>query len=112
MSTMARDLTYALDPLAFARDPDPSPRDRWQAKFLEDGARAPGKRNVLILASRQVGKTETCIHRALHIAHNEPDETVVVISPRQDTSNEFIRRARSMYFNLPNPMRLLVDNTG
>jgi len=109
---MARDFLYALDPVAFAADCGMTDLDAWQCRFLIDGAEATGKRNVQILASRQVGKTEVCILRSLHVAHTEPGETVVVISPRQATSNEFIRRARSAYQKLPGALRLLTDNDG
>ncbi len=112
MSTMAADLVYACDPVAFAADIGMPNLDAWQARFLMDGVEAPGKRNVQILAARQVGKTEACILRALHIGHTEVGETVIVISPRQATSNEFIRRARSTYLKLPGAMKLLSDNVG
>lgn len=112
VNSLGRDLLYSMDPLAFAADCGMADLDPWQARFLTDGAEATGRRNVQILASRQVGKTESCILRSLHIAHTEPSETVLVISPRQQTSNEFIRRARSTYSKLPGAMKLLTDNTG
>ena len=48
----------------------------------------------MILATRQSGKTETCVLLGNHVAHTEPGETVVVISPAQRISSEFIRRAK------------------
>jgi hypothetical protein len=70
--------------------------DDWQRDFLTD----PPSRG-LILACRQAGKTEACVLLANHVAHTEPDETVVVISPAQRISSEFIRRAKSRYLHLP-----------
>lgn len=109
MSMMARDLLYACDPVAFAADCGMADLDRWQRMFLTDGAAAAGRRFVLILASRQVGKTESCILRALHVAHTEPNETILVISPRQETSSEFIKRAKLAYSKLPIAHELVGD---
>lgn len=92
---MARDLAYAFDPVAFAVDSGVTP-DPWQSDFLRD----PPDRG-LILACRQAGKTETCVLLANHVAHTEPGETIVVISPAQRISSEFIRRAKSRYLHLP-----------
>jgi hypothetical protein len=91
---IARDLAYALDPVTFARDSGVEP-DPWQAKFLRN---AP--RRGLILATRQSGKTETCVLHANHVAHTEPGETIIVISPAQRISSEFIRRARDRYLRI------------
>lgn len=92
---MARDLAYGLDPVAFARDSGIDP-DPWQQDFL----RTPPRRG-LILACRQAGKTETCVLLADQVAHTEPGETIVVISPAQRISSEFIRRAKNRYLHLP-----------
>jgi hypothetical protein len=92
---MAKDLAYVLDPVSFAVDCGVVP-DFWQAAFL----RNPPDRG-LTLACRQAGKTETCVLLADHIAHTEPDETIVVISPAQRISSEFIRRAKNRYLHLP-----------
>jgi len=91
---IARDLAYALDSVAFARDSGVEP-DEWQEKFL----RRPPKRG-LILATRQSGKTESCVLLANHVAHTEPGETIIVISPAQRISSEFIRRARDRYLRI------------
>lgn len=95
MSLMARELAYACDPVAFANDCGVRP-DPWQQAFL----REPPRRG-LILACRQAGKTETCVLLADHVAHTEPGETIVVISPAQRISSEFIRRAKNRYLHLP-----------
>ncbi len=93
---MARDLSYALDPVSFAIDCGLATPDDWQATFL----RNPPRRG-LILACRQSGKTESCVLLATHIAHTEPNETIIVISPAQRISSEFIRRAKQRYLQLP-----------
>jgi hypothetical protein len=93
---MASDLAYACDPVAFAQDSGVQPDD-WQREFLR---RSPSR--GLILACRQAGKTETCVLLANNVAHTEPGETIVVISPAQRISSEFIRRAKNRYLHLPN----------
>jgi hypothetical protein len=93
---MARDLSYALDPVAFAIDCGLTTPDDWQMRFL----RAPPRRG-LTLACRQSGKTESCVLLACHVAHTEPNETIVVISPAQRISSEFIRRVKQRYLQLP-----------
>jgi hypothetical protein len=92
---LAKNLAYTLDPVSFAVDCGIVP-DEWQARFLRD----PPDRG-LILACRQSGKTESCVLLADHVAHTEPGETIVVISPAQRISSEFIRRAKNRYLNLP-----------
>ena len=93
---MARDIAHALDPVSFAIDCGLTTPDAWQATFLRD----PPRRG-LTLACRQSGKTESCVLLACHVAHTEPNETIVVISPAQRISSEFIRRAKQRYLQLP-----------
>jgi hypothetical protein len=91
---MARDLAHQFDPVIFARDAGVDP-DPWQCDFLRNSPK-----HGLILASRQSGKTETCVLLGTHIAHTEPEETIVVISPAQRISSEFIRRAKNRYLRI------------
>lgn len=91
---IARDLAYSLDAVAFARDSGIEP-DPWQADFLRSSSR-----RKLILATRQSGKSETCVLHANHVGHTEPGETILVVSPAQRISNEFVRRARQRYLRI------------
>jgi hypothetical protein len=91
---IARDISHRLDPVLFARDAGVEPDD-WQSDFLRESPR-----RGLVLATRQAGKTETCVLLADHVAHTEPEETIVVISPSQRISSEFVRRAKSRYLHL------------
>src|ERR1041384_1104801 len=91
---IARDLAFALDPVAFAQEAGITP-DPWQADLL----RQQPKR-CAILASRQVGKSTTCALLTLHTALYNPSSLCVVISPSQRQSNEFVRTTRLMHSRL------------
>ncbi|WP_122263865.1 terminase large subunit domain-containing protein [Ornithinimicrobium cerasi] len=54
-------------------------------------------RRVLVRCARQVGKTTTTSVKALHTALYQPASLVLVISPSQRKSDEFLVRVRSLY---------------
>lgn len=91
MTDLALDLAAALDPvrfgdgLGFAAEP-------WQSTLLRSQAR-----RVLVACARQVGKTTTTGLKALHIALFEPGSLVLIISPSQRQSDEFLLRVRALY---------------
>lgn len=103
-SSIAADLAAALDPVAFAADLgfDPEP---WQARLL----RSPARR-ALVLCARQVGKSTTVGFRALHTAWYSAGRDVLVVSPTQRQSDEFLTKVRSLYRALPGAPRPVRDN--
>jgi hypothetical protein len=60
--------------------------DPWQASLLRDMPR-----RALLLCSRQSGKTTVCQLMAIHVALYEPGSLVIVASPSQRQSAEFLR---------------------
>ena len=94
MSILAGDLSRAFDPVLFAIDCGITPDD-WQSKLL----RQMPKR-CLVLASRQIGKTETAILIGLHTAIYEPGSLVLIVSPSQRQSGEVFRRLMLAYAKL------------
>jgi hypothetical protein len=93
---IARDIARTLDPSLFAEACGVTP-DPWQRDLLcEQPTRC------VLLASRQVGKTEACALETVFVAVTEPGSLCAVISPSQRQSNEFVRRAKLLLQHLDN----------
>lgn len=101
---MARDLARALDPVLLARDCGIEPDD-WQANLLRSTAR-----QVLILASRQVGKTTTTGLIALATALYQPASLTIIVSPSQRQSAEFQRSLMAAHSRLKGVPELKADS--
>lgn len=83
---LANDLSRALDPTLFAADCGLPDLDPWQSNLLRnDPAR------VLLLASRQAGKSSTVSIKASHLATTCPGSLILVLSPSQNQSAELLR---------------------
>lgn len=76
--------------------------DRWQAETLRSAAQ-----QILLLCSRQVGKTEVGAALALRTALVEAPALVLVLSPSQRQSAEFLARVKNLYHVLTGPPRKL-----
>ncbi len=91
MLSLVRDLTLALDAVAFAQaagiEPDP-----WQANAL-----ANPPRRGLWCCSRQSGKTTTVAIKVLHTAAFEPGSLIILVAPAQRQSAELLRTIRGMH---------------
>lgn len=97
MLTLRDDLRLALNPVAFARtvglDPDP-----WQADVLRSDAQ-----RLLLLCSRQAGKSTTTGILALHTAIYQPGALVLLLSPSLRQSGELFRKVADFYGALASP---------
>jgi hypothetical protein len=104
MLTLARDIGFALDAVAFARaagiEPDP-----WQAEVLAN----PPRRGIWCCA-RQCGKTRTASTKALHVAAFEPGSLVVLVAPAQRQSAELLRTIRGMHNSIDGLPELVGDS--
>jgi hypothetical protein len=91
-------LAIALDPSllinALGFDPDP-----WQRRAL----RSESKR-ILLLASRQSGKSTTTATLALHTALYRPASEILLFAPSQRQSQELFRKVLSFYRELGRPI--------
>lgn len=94
----ATHLARKHDPARLMRDFGLEP-DPWQAGFL----RSCGER-VLILASRQVGKSQATACLALHRILYTSDSLVVLLSPTQRQSGELYLKLRAMYDAIDRPV--------
>ncbi len=94
MPSLDDDLAMALDPVRMARavglEPDP-----WQAGVLRGQAQ-----RLLLLCSRQAGKSTTAALLALHTAIYTPGTLVLLLSPSLRQSSELFRRVLSFYRQL------------
>jgi hypothetical protein len=92
------DLAAALDPVDFARqlgfDLDP-----WQRDLL-----LSAHKRILLLASRQVGKSVACAILALHHALNNSGSLVLVLSPSLRQSSELFKRITEFYRDVGRPV--------
>ena len=89
--SLAADLALALDPVLLARragfDPDP-----WQAALLRSDAR-----QMILLCSRQAGKSSVSAFLALHEALYRPPALVLLLSPTLRQSQELFRKIKAAY---------------
>jgi hypothetical protein len=61
--------------------------------------RHPGRR-VILNCSRQWGKSTLTAAKAIHRAWTKPDSLIVVVSPTERQSGEFVRKAREFVIRL------------
>ncbi len=90
-ASLADDLALALDPVLLARRAGVEP-DPWQAALLRDDAR-----EVVMLCSRQAGKSTVSSFLALHEAVYQPPALVLVLSPSLRQSQELFRKIKGAY---------------
>ena len=91
---LANTLARALDPVVFANDCGITP-DAWQAGLLRSTAR-----RVLMLCSRQSGKSTVTALLALWIAVFEAPSLIIIVSPSQRQSQEMLRTIMQFHARL------------
>jgi terminase large subunit-like protein len=105
MRDVARELLAALDPVYFARHKLDFVCDGWQAELLN--STSP---RVLVLTSRQAGKSSTAAVAALHRALFHPGSLILMVSPSQRQSTELFKRCADFRRRLDPPPALEQDN--
>ena len=100
---MAADFARALDPALLACDADIT-LDDWQADFVRSDAP-----QTIMLIPRQHGKTEASVVKALSVATTEADSLILIASPAQRLSDEFVLRARKTYARVKDAPALVGD---
>jgi hypothetical protein len=103
VSIFARDLTRMLDPAQLMRDAGMEP-DGWQESVLNSDAR-----RLLLLCSRQSGKSTTCAALAVNQAIYDPG-LVLLIAPAQRQSSELFRKVTDVYRRLPDVPRIVQES--
>lgn len=83
---IGRDFALALDRARFMREAGYSP-DPWQSTFLRSSAS-----RMLLLTSRQIGKSTTTAALASHTALFEPGALILIVAPSQQQSRELYRK--------------------
>jgi hypothetical protein len=86
-----------MDPAAVFREAGVSP-DPWQERVLRSRAK-----QIIIVAARQTGKSFVCSALALRVMLLEAPALVLVVSPSDRQSGEFVRKAKSFYHSLHGP---------
>lgn len=87
MSNIAKSIKHGLDPVAFAIEELDFVPDEWQENVL----RYNGDR-LIMLCSRQTGKSTVASIMALHKALFNPGSLTLVVSPSQRQSGELFRK--------------------
>jgi len=103
VSTLARDIQRALDPCLIMADAGMQP-DAWQRDVLNSDAR-----RMLLLCSRQSGKSTTCAALAVNQAIYDPG-LVLLIAPAQRQSGELFRKVMEVYRALPDVPRIVQES--
>jgi hypothetical protein len=88
LASVAQRLAGGLDPARLSTRAGLVPDD-WQAEFLRSTAR-----QVLVLCSRQVGKSETTATLAAHTAIYDPGAPVLLLSPSLRQSGQLFGKVR------------------
>jgi hypothetical protein len=105
VTALAGDLLAAADPVALARRVGVEP-DAWQARVL----RSQSKR-LLLLCSRQAGKSTISAVAALHQGVYDPGSLVLIFAPSQRQAVELFRTTMRMYRALGRPVAAEAENT-
>ena len=94
----------ALDPVTLAQRTGLTP-DPWQRNVLTSPAR-----QIILLVSRQSGKSTVSSVRALHRALSVPFSLVLLLAPAYRQSKELFRRMKNAYSTLPAPVALASES--
>lgn len=103
MNALAQDIARALDPALLARDADIE-LDEWQAEFVRSDAP-----QTAMLIPRQHGKTEASVIKSLSVATTEPASLILIASPAQRLSDEFVLRSRTTHNRIKDAAPLVGD---
>lgn len=101
---LSNDLARALDPVKLAEDCGIQP-DPWQAQVLR--SRSP---RMLLLCSRQVGKSTITAVKALHTALYRAKSLILCVAPAERQSVEWFRRCIDCYRTLGRPVPADTEN--
>jgi hypothetical protein len=93
-----------LSPLDVARCAGISPDD-WQRQVLASDA---GR--VILLCSRQAGKSQTAAILATHRAVSTPDSLVLLLAPALRQSQELFRKVKNVYAAISETVPAVVEN--
>jgi hypothetical protein len=104
MSSLNRDLQFALDPARLMRAWGMTP-ESWQEQVL----RSRPQRGLLCCC-RQAGKSSTAAAAAVHEALYKPGSLCLMLAPSQRQSNELLRKARDLIGRL-RPVVTLVSES-
>lgn len=88
---IAADLALALDPVLLAERAGIAP-DPWQARLLRSTAR-----EMILLCSRQAGKSTVSALLALHEALYNPGSLTLLLAPALRQSQELFRKVKDAY---------------
>jgi hypothetical protein len=102
---LARELRYALDPVAFAIDRLGFTPDPWQERVLRST-----KRQVLLNCTRQAGKSTTTAVIAAHTAIYRPNSLILLVSKAQRQSAELFAKVSGFLSAMETPPELDSDN--
>ena len=101
-----KELAYALDPVLFARERLRFNPDDWQGRVL-----ASTHTRIILLCSRQAGKTSTVAVKALHTAKYKPGSLILMFSKSQRQSKEVLKKVASHLNKLGTERQYLVTDS-
>ncbi len=99
-------IKHILDPVAFAEESlSWDTLDEWQKEVLQ-----AADRQMILLCSRQAGKSQICAIKAVWTALHHPDSLTLVISASQRQSSELFRVITKEINKLNDPPKKVEDN--
>lgn len=99
-----QDLIKALDPVIFAKEDLGIDPDEWQRQALGY------HKQLILLCSRQAGKSTVASIKALHKAIYKPKSLSLLISPSLRQSGELFKTVKGMFKTIDKRPELIEDN--
>ncbi len=100
---IASDFLLALDPVQLARSAGIEP-DPWQARLLRSHAQ-----RMLLLCSRQVGKSTAVALLATHVARYQAGAQILLLAPSERQSMELLRTTQQIWHSLDSEVEAKAD---
>lgn len=97
MLTLTDKIAMAADPVRLARAAGLTPDD-WQGNLLRSQAK-----RIMLLCSRQVGKSTTTALVAAHTARYQPGAQILLLAPAQRQAQELLRTIQHFWHQLNDP---------
>ncbi len=100
---VALDFLLALDSVHLARAAGIEP-DLWQGRLLRSKAK-----QVMLLCSRQVGKSTAVALLATHTARYQDGAQILLLAPSERQSMELLRTTQQIWHSVPSPIAVTAD---
>lgn len=96
MNDILNHIRYGMNPVLFCKECLQITLDAWQEQVL-----TTDKSRVILLCSRQAGKSTVSAIAALHVGLFRPNSLILLVSPSERQSKELLTKIKNFYDMLP-----------